>query len=197
MKLVVGLGNPGARYRRTRHNVGFRIVDRLAERWNVVLDPSRGAAEVADARYASTRVVLAKPSTFMNASGEAVAKLRYAYGVEPADVVAVHDDLDLPLGRVRVRGGGGAGGHRGVLSLIAELGAEFARVRIGIGRPLDDGDPVAFVLAEFTPDETPRVEEIVDRAADAVESLIRDGLERTMGTFNRVPSTLAIGGIVR
>src|SRR3990172_8736473 len=139
MKLVVGLGNPGARYRRTRHNVGFMVVDRLAARWNIAVAGRRYEAEFGIGEVGGTRTVLAKPQTFMNASGTAVAKLRRTYRVAPAGIFVIHDDLDLSLGRLRIRGGGSAGGHQGVVSLIAALGAEFVRVRVGIGRPSGDG----------------------------------------------------------
>jgi len=184
MKLVVGLGNPGARYRKTRHNVGFMVIDRLAARWGIALGGRRHAAELGAGAVTGVRSVLAKPQTFMNASGEAVAKLRRAYRLEPAAIVAVYDDLDLAVGRVRVRGGGGAGGHRGVASLIAAIGGNFVRVRVGIGRPAGGVDPVEFVLEPFTAAERPLIEGAVERAADSVESLLRDGLERTMNVFN-------------
>ena len=185
MKLVVGLGNPGARYRKTRHNVGFMVVDRLAVRWGIALGGRRHETELGVGTVAGVRTVLAKPQTFMNASGEAVAKLRRAYRLEPAAIIAVYDDLDLVVGRVRVRGSGGAGGHRGVASLIAAIGASFARVRVGIGRPAGGVDPVEFVLESFTPAERPLIEGAVECAAESVESLLRDGLERTMNVFNR------------
>jgi PTH1 family peptidyl-tRNA hydrolase len=184
MKLLVGLGHPGARYRATRHNVGFRVVERLAERWQIGLGGRRHESEIGVGEMAGTRAVLVKPCTFMNASGEAVAKVRRAYRVLPGNVIAIYDDLDLALGRVRIRGGGGAGGHRGVASLIAVLGREFPRVRIGIGRPPGDRDPVDFVLERFTPEERSAVEGAIERAADGVESLLRDGLERAMNLTN-------------
>jgi PTH1 family peptidyl-tRNA hydrolase len=188
MKLVVGLGNPGARYRTTRHNVGFMVIDRLAARWRVSLGGRRYSAESGVGTVAGMRTVLAKPQTFMNASGEAVAKLRRAYRLETAAIVAVYDDLDLTVGQVRVRGSGGAGGHRGVVSLIAAIGGGFARVRVGIGRPDAGGDPVEFVLEPFTPDERPVIEAAAERAADGVESWLRDGLEVTMNLFNYRPA---------
>ncbi len=184
MKLVIGLGNPGARYRGTRHNVGFRVVERLGERWEIAFSGRRHDAEVGVGEVAGARTVLAMPRTFMNASGESVVKLRRAYRVVPAGIIAVYDDLDLPLGRVRIRGGGRAGGHRGVASLIEVLGAEFARVRVGIGRPPGDRDPIDFVLERFAPAERAVVEGAVERAADGVEALLRDGLERAMSLFN-------------
>jgi len=185
MKLVVGLGNPGARYRRTRHNIGFVVVDRLAARWNVTMGGRRHAAETGVGTFAGVRTVLAKPQTFVNASGEAVAKLRRAYRVDSASIVAVYDDLDLPLGRVRVRASGSAGGHRGMLSLIEAMGTAFPRVRIGIGRPPGGADPIEYVLEPFTPAEEPIIDAAIERAADGVESLLRDGIERTMSAFNR------------
>lgn len=185
MRLVVGLGNPGARYRHTRHNVGFLVVDRLAARWNVTLAGRRHQAETGLGTVAETRVVLAKPVTFMNLSGEAVGKLRRAHRLAPPAIIAVYDDLDLPLGQVRVRGEGGAGGHNGVASLIATLGRGFPRVRVGIGRPPPGVDPVEYVLEPFAAAERPLVEAAVERAADGVESLLREGVERTMNTFNR------------
>lgn len=184
MKLVVGLGNPGARYRSTRHNVGFMVVERLARRWGIDLGGRRHGAEIGVGEVAGARAVLAKPHTFMNASGDSIVKLRRAYRVEPGDVVAIHDDLDLAVGRVRIRGGGGAGGHRGVASLIAALGSEFPRVRVGIGRPPGGEDPVDFVLERFEPGERAAVDAAIERAADGVESLLRDGLVRAMNAFN-------------
>jgi len=185
MKLVVGLGNPGSRYRLTRHNLGFMVVDALADRWHVSVGGKRHNAELGTGAFASERVLLAKPQTFMNASGEAVSKLRRLYRLDPSDVLAVYDDLDLPLGRVRLRGEGGAGGHNGVASLIAVLGKGFPRLRIGIGRPPGGADPVEFVLEPFTPAESESVRSAVTRAADGVESWLQDGLERTMNSLNR------------
>ena len=185
MKLVVGLGNPGSRYRLTRHNLGFMVVDALADRWRVSVGGKRHNAELGTAAFASERVLLAKPQTYMNASGEAVAKLRRLYRLDPIDILAVYDDLDLPLGRVRLRGDGGAGGHNGVASLIAVLGKGFPRLRIGIGRPPGGADPVEFVLEPFTSAESDAVQTAVVRAADGVESWLEDGLERTMNLLNR------------
>lgn len=189
MKLVVGLGNPGSRYRLTRHNLGFMVVDALAERWHVTVGGKRHGAELGTAQFASERVLLAKPQTYMNVSGEAVAKLRRLHRLDPNDVLAVYDDLDLPLGRVRLRGEGGAGGHNGVASLIGVLGKGFPRLRIGIGRPPGGADPVEFVLESFTAAETTIVDDAVHRAAEGVESWLQDGLERTMNSLNRRDAT--------
>jgi peptidyl-tRNA hydrolase, PTH1 family len=185
MKLVVGLGNPGTRYRLTRHNLGFMVVDTLAERWHVTVGGKRHGAELGSAQFASQRVLLAKPQTYMNASGDAVAKLRRLHRLDPSDVLAVYDDLDLPLGRVRLRGEGGAGGHNGVASLIGVLGKGFPRLRIGIGRPPGGADPVQFVLESFSSAETDVIEAAVVRAADGVEAWLQDGVERAMNSLNR------------
>lgn len=188
MRLVVGLGNPGSRYRLTRHNLGFMVVDLLADRWRTALGGKRHEAELGVGEYAGERVVLAKPQTFMNASGESVAKLRRLYRLDPRDILAVYDDLDLPFGKMRVRGDGGAGGHNGVASLISVLGKGFPRLRIGIGRPPGGADPVGYVLEPFTPDEAGQLGDVVQRAAESVESWLEVGLEATMNVANRRPT---------
>jgi PTH1 family peptidyl-tRNA hydrolase len=188
MKLVVGLGNPGSRYRHTRHNLGFMVVDALAERWNVSVGGRRLETELGSGTFAGERVVLAKPQTFMNASGEAVGKLRRLHKLEPPEILAVYDDLDLPVGRVRLRADGGAGGHNGMASLISVLGKGFPRLRIGIGRPPGGADPVGFVLEPFTETEVPIVRDALAHAVDGVESWLEHGVEQTMNRLNRKPS---------
>lgn len=185
MKLIVGLGNPGARYRMTRHNLGFMVVDVLADRWRISVGGRRHEAEIGTGEIASVRTVLAKPQTFMNASGESVAKLRRLHRLDPSDILAIYDDLDLPLGRIRLRADGGAGGHNGVASLISVLGKGFPRLRIGIGRPPGGADPVGYVLEPFEPSERPIVQEAIERAADGAESWLAQGLEPTMNVLNR------------
>lgn len=185
MKLIVGLGNPGSRYRTTRHNLGFMVVDALAERWRISVGGKRHDAELGSGEIASVRAVIAKPQTFMNASGESVAKLRRLHRLDPADILAVYDDLDLPLGRIRLRADGGAGGHNGVASLISVLGKGFPRLRVGIGRPPGGADPVGYVLEPFDASERSIVEETIGRAADGAESWLAQGLEPTMNVVNR------------
>ena len=185
MRLVVGLGNPGTRYRDTRHNLGFMVVDELAERWRFSVGGKRLHAEMGTGQIAAERVVLAKPQTYMNASGDAVAKIRRLHRLDPPEILAVYDDLDLPVGRVRLKGDGGAGGHNGMASLIAVLGKGFPRLRIGIGRPPGGADPVEYVLERFTTSEAPVIREAVLRAADGVESWLAHGVERTMNSLNR------------
>lgn len=183
MRLVVGLGNPGRRYRGTRHNVGFEVVERLARRWGARFR-AEGLAEVAEGRFAGTPVLLAKPLTYMNRSGDAVGEIASRWRLSPSQVVVVYDDMDLPVGSVRVRVRGSAGGHHGMASVIEALGtAEVARVRVGIGRP--QSDAVDHVLSRFEPEEEPKVEEAVERAADAVETLLREGASAAMERFNR------------
>ena len=187
MKAVVGLGNPGASYARTRHNVGFWVVDELAARHGLRFARRSYKAEVAEGRIADEDVMLLKPQTFMNASGEAVGRARRDLGLEPGEIVVVYDDLDLPVGRIRVRAAAGAGGHHGVESVIEVLGSkEFPRVRIGIGRP-GDGDAVDYVLAPPAPDEREALDASIERAADAVEAVLAEGVARAMSRFNGAP----------
>jgi peptidyl-tRNA hydrolase, PTH1 family len=188
MKLVVGLGNPGSRYRHTRHNLGFMVVDALADRWGVSVGGRRHECELGTGDFAGDRVLLAKPQTYMNASGEAVGKLRRLHRLEPPEILAVYDDLDLAVGRVRLRGEGGAGGHNGVASLITVLGKGFPRLRIGIGRPPGGADPVGFVLEPFSEPEGPVVREALAQAVEGVESWLENGIEWTMNKLNRKPS---------
>jgi peptidyl-tRNA hydrolase, PTH1 family len=183
--LVVGLGNPGRRYARTRHNVGFRVVDRLAARWGVSVEREVHRALVGEVRRSDQRIMLVKPQTFMNASGEAAASLQRFYRVGAGEVIAVHDDVDLEVGRVRVRRGGRGGGNRGVDSLITTLGDGFVRVKVGVGRP--PAGPVAadYVLAVPAPEEAARLERAEGLAADAVELVLSDGLDRAMNRINQ------------
>ena len=185
MKLVVGLGNPGSRYRLTRHNLGFMVVDALAERWRISVGGKRHEAELGTGDIGTVRTVLAKPQTFMNASGESVAKLRRLHRLDPSDILAIYDDLDLPLGRIRLRADGSAGGHNGVASLIGVLGKGFPRLRIGIGRPPGGADPVGYVLEPFEASERTTVQDAIERAADGVESWLAQGLTPTMNVVNR------------
>ena len=186
MWVVVGLGNPGRRYRATRHNVGFRVVDRLAARWDVAVEREAHRALVGEARRAGERVLLVKPQTWMNESGEALASLARFYRVDPARVIAVHDDVDLEPGRVRIRRGGRAGGNRGVESLMAALGDPgFLRVKIGVGRPPAGPVPPSWVLSVPPAEELAALAAAEERAADAVELLVTDGPDRAMNRINQ------------
>jgi PTH1 family peptidyl-tRNA hydrolase len=188
--LVVGLGNPGPEYARTRHSVGFAVVDRLAGARRVRLGPGRYRTERAWSDLAGVPILLVKPQAFMNLSGPPVAAWLERLELPPARLVVIHDDLDLPLGRLRVSARAGPGGHRGVASIQAELGTQaFPRVRVGIGRPREGQDASDRVLEAFAPEELSVVEVVIDRAAEAVRVLITDGLASAMNRYNvREPS---------
>jgi PTH1 family peptidyl-tRNA hydrolase len=192
-RVVVGLGNPGPGYARHRHNLGFMVVDRFAERHGLRFGRGQGNALVAVGTYAGDPIVLAKPQSFMNLSGAPVRAVLRKYGRGPADLTVVYDDLDLPLGRVRIRKGGGHGGHNGMRDLLATLDSgDFARVRIGIGRPPSGDDVVDHVLRPFTPDERPVIERAVDDAVAALEAILSIGLDNAMNQFNRDPRAVPV-----
>jgi len=187
MRVVIGLGNPGLEYRKTRHNVGFWVVDRLAERWGIQLSRKTFLSQTGEAFWRGEKIILVQPQTYMNRSGEAAIRVRDFYHLGLPDFVVVHDDLDLSLGRIRIKRGGGGGGNRGVISLIAELGGkDFPRVKIGVGRPPGRQDPADFLLQPFTPLEEASILPAVERAAEAVEVLLSDGLEKAMAVFNGI-----------
>ncbi|OBI94877.1 aminoacyl-tRNA hydrolase [Mycobacterium asiaticum] len=177
--LVVGLGNPGETYARTRHNLGFMVADVLAARLGAKFKAhKRSGAEIVTGRLGGRSVVLAKPRCYMNESGRQVGPLAKFYSVPPADIIVVHDELDLEFARIRLKLGGGEGGHNGVRSVASALGTkDFQRVRIGIGRPPGRKDPAAFVLEAFTAAERAEVPTICEQAADATELLLELGLE--------------------
>lgn len=182
MKAIVGLGNPGREYAGTRHNIGFDVVDEVARRWNVQLRPWKSVADVV---VVSTRgAVLVEPQTFMNLSGDAVSRLSAFHKLTPEDVLVVVDEVQLPVGRLRARRSGSAGGHNGLKSVIQHLGTEFPRLRIGIGRGDPKLDLADHVLSRFARDERDSVADAVNRAADAVELFVEDGLEAVMSRFN-------------
>lgn len=186
MKLVLGLGNPGKEYQRTRHNLGFLVVDRVASEKKIAITKKKYRSLVGDWQEGGEKILLVKPQTFMNRSGDAVRDLIRYLPVELKNLVVIHDDLDLPFGRIRIRDRGGAAGHRGVLSILAALGGEeFLRVRVGIGRPPPGVDPTDYVLRGFNPEEAALLEAVVSRAADAVQCLLAEGFHRAMGKFNR------------
>lgn len=179
MRLVVGLGNPGPRYAGTRHNAGFLVLDELARRHAVTFRSGRDGEE---ARLGGVRLL--KPGTFMNLSGTAVQAAATRGGVRPEEMVVVHDDLDLPLGRLRVRVGGGAGGQKGVRDIIDRLGPDFARLKVGIGRPPPRWTVEHWVLSRFAPDEAELLARTIDAAADGLETLLRDGPDAAATRIN-------------
>lgn len=187
MYLVVGLGNPGPEYSRTRHNMGFRAVDVLASRAGAVVSKPLFKSFTGRATLSGKSVVLAKPQTFMNLSGNAVVALMNWFKIPLSGLVVIYDDVDLPPGKIRVRARGGHGGHRGMESIIERLGAgDFPRVRIGIGRPPDPGYEVAdWVLGRLTEDEEGMAVPALERAAEAVITLVASGAQEAMNRFNR------------
>lgn len=187
MKLVVGLGNPGPDYANTRHNVGFRIVECLAARCGIGLDRERFGGRFGSGRWQGIELALLEPQTYMNRSGSAAAAAVAGLPVtDPAqDLLVAFDDVDLPLGQVRLRAGGGAGGHRGLTDVIAQLGTRaIPRLRFGVGRPPPGVSTTDHVLAPFTPDEEAVLPPAVARAAQALEAALRDGLDRAMTQYN-------------
>lgn len=186
--LVVGLGNPGREYAQTRHNIGFMLIDRLAVRLNAQGMKLQSKAIVLTAQYEGRKLLLAKPQTYMNLSGQAVQGLVRFYKLPLEHVLVAHDDLDLPFGTLRMRPGGGAGGQKGVQSIITQLGTpHFPRLRLGIDRPPGRMDAADYVLQEFSQQELLAVSEILDRAADAVLTWVKEGLNAAMNKFNAAP----------
>ena len=182
--LIVGLGNPGREYERSRHNLGFMVVDELARRHAGRVTDRAAKSLTGRIRLGEFEVILAKPQTMMNLSGEALKAMRGKYAVALERTIVVHDELDLPFGRLRVRAGGSSAGNHGLDSIIAALGTrDFARIRIGIGKP--PGDGADHVLSPFTESERSQLAEVVKRGADAVETAVQLGLERAMTDFNR------------
>lgn len=193
IELIVGLGNPGATYAGNRHNVGYWTVNRLAKRLSVDVDRHTKVASVGEGRHRGMRLVLAKPRTYMNESGHAIRELLNRYRLQPRQMLLIYDDLDLPVARVRVRERGGAGGQKGMKSILDAAGTqEFPRIRIGIGRPLYNGEPSwdpevvsRWVLGNPPPEQKKLLEAAAERAVDAALCCLDDGLAEAMNRFNR------------
>lgn len=185
MKLVVGLGNPGSKYEDTRHNVGFAVVDELARRWSYEKARRRFNGLLADGLIRGERVLLLEPTTFMNLSGVSVREASTFYKIGQGDLLVVGDDMALPLGRLRLRARGSAGGHNGLASIVQELGGEdWGRLRVGIGQVAGER-MVGHVLGAFGPEEQPIIKQAIATAADAVECWIAEGIDSAMTKFNR------------
>lgn len=185
--LVIGLGNHGGSYAHTRHNTGWMVLDELERRGRFARERKEGPSKVTEGSVDGFDMILARPQTYMNLSGRAGVHLVSRFSVDPADVIVVHDDLDLPLGRIRLRRNGSPGGQKGVKSLADSLRfKDFIRVRVGISRPPEDMDPVDYVLRRFSPDERAVLDRVLPRAADAVVAIVRDGLDKAASTFNAV-----------
>jgi peptidyl-tRNA hydrolase, PTH1 family len=184
VKLIVGLGNPGAQYKGTRHNIGFAVIDEIARRAAIGFESAPAEAVIAKWRRPEGGALLAKPLTFMNLSGQAVGELARYFKVDVPDLLIVVDEVQLPLGRLRARARGSAGGHNGLKSVIAHLGDDFSRLRIGVGRGEQQRDLADHVLSRFEKEEAAEVERMTARAADAAEMFITSGIEAVMNAFN-------------
>jgi len=186
VKLIVGLGNPGPEYRDSRHNAGFMVLDEIARRHNLTwaMAPAQLPDALVAKKFGAEPVLLSKPLTFMNRSGDAVAALSRYYDVEPVDLLVVVDDIDIPFGRLRTRASGSAGTHNGLRSVVERLGTQFPRLRVGVGRGDARRDLADHVLAKFEPAEREQLESIITRAADAAEMFAAEGIVKVMNTYN-------------
>ena len=184
MKAIVGLGNPGPQYKGTRHNVGFEVIDEVARRAGMTFESAPADALIAKWRRPDEAMLLVKPLTFMNLSGQAVGELSRYFKIDVADLMVIVDEVHLPLGKLRARQRGSAGGHNGLKSIIAHLGDEFARLRVGVGRGADQRNLADHVLSRFERDEAAEVERMTARAADAAEMFIASGIGAVMNAFN-------------
>ena len=193
MKLIVGLGNPGRGYANNRHNAGFMCLNHFARTQGIRFNKKQSGARIGSGEIAGTIVVLAKPQTYMNLSGESVSRLVRRFDINLDDLVVIHDDLDLPLGKIRIRQGGGSGGHKGVESIISSLGSQdFVRLRLGIGRPMaiegsgeiSDADIIAYVLSDFTPDQKQIIATVIPRVSEAIYCLLTQGLTAARNQYN-------------
>ncbi|HZJ84503.1 MAG TPA: aminoacyl-tRNA hydrolase [Syntrophomonadaceae bacterium] len=183
MKIIVGLGNPGRKYNQTRHNLGFMVVEELARRYQVEKEESRYDAIIGHIRIDQQKILLVKPLTYMNLSGRAVQPLVRFYKLDLQELLVIYDDMDLEVGKLRVRKSGGTGGHKGITSITNSLSSqEFPRIRVGIGRPKID--TINWVLGKFSPDEKPYIDEMVIKAADAIECWVKYGIEKAMNEYN-------------
>lgn len=193
MKLIIGLGNPGRGYANSLHNVGFMCLNHFARTHSIRLDKKQAKARTGSGEVAGNEVILARPQTYMNRSGQAVSRLVRKFNISLDDLLVIHDDLDLPLGKIRIRPGGGAAGHKGVESIITELGSQdFPRLRVGIGRPLategsagtTDADIISYVLSDFTPEEKQIITRVIPRVSEAILCLLTEGLTAAMNRYN-------------
>jgi PTH1 family peptidyl-tRNA hydrolase len=190
--LIIGLGNPGPEYAGNRHNAGRMVAELLASRMGAPFRRHRSRADVAEGTLAGVPATIGIPRSYMNLSGGAVAALRDFYKIPSSRIVVIHDELDLPFGEIRLKSGGGAGGHNGLRSVTAAVGSpDYFRVRFGIGRPPGRMDPAAFVLRDFTAEQRKELPLLLDRCADAVEALLRDGLEPAQNAFHAPPDNRA------
>jgi len=188
MKIIIGLGNPGRSYTNNRHNIGFICLNHFARSQGIRFDQKQGRARIGKGRVAGKETVLAKPQTYMNSSGESVSRLVKRFNISLDELIIIHDDLDLPLGKIRLSYGSSSGGHKGIESTITELGSQdFIRLRVGIGRPAgaSEDEIIAYVLSDFTPEQRKAIAPVIPRVTEALLCLLTEGLEAAMNKFNR------------
>ena len=189
MWLIIGLGNPGRKYLYARHNIGFRVIDWLSRELSIPLNRKKFFAKWEKGYWEKKVVILAKPQTFMNLSGEAVAGLQRFYHIDLEHLIIIYDDLDLMFGNIKIREKGGAGGHNGLKSIISHVGGtQFVRIRFGIGRPDQKGDEIKYVLEPFDKDQKKLLAQQIDQAGQAVKTILSEGTEHAMNRFNRKKS---------
>jgi len=193
LNLIIGLGNPGKAYAHNRHNIGFRCINHMDRLHSISMKQHQCRSQVGTGEIAGVEVLLAKPKTFVNLSGEAVGRLMRKYNIATDNLIVIYDDLDLPLGKLRLRPGGSAGGHKGINSIISALGSKvFCRIKVGIGRPTkedgtlvtDEGNIVGYVLSDFTPQEEAIIKPAIARIAEAIKCIITEGITAAMNKFN-------------
>lgn len=190
MYLIVGLGNPGKQYEKTRHNIGFMAIDYLANTWNIPVKKIRHRALLGEGTVFGEKVLLVKPSTFMNASGESVGDIVRYYDIAPSDVIVIHDDIALPAGRLRIRQNGSDGGHNGIKNILYHLGTDaFCRIKIGAGAPIGKGDMVSHVLGTFSHDDGVRVTACIRKTDSIIETIMKSGAGEAMNRFNSFGKT--------
>lgn len=183
-KLIVGLGNPGRQYARNRHNIGFMVIDSFAQKYEIGISRKKHKAFFGTGRVGDRTVILAKPQTFMNLSGDSVGRLSDFYDIHPSDILVIYDEIDLPLGTLRIREKGGSGGHNGMKSVISRVGQDFPRLRLGVDRPPGRMEPSSYVLRDFRDDELIIVDQMIAKALEAIELIFSDGLDLAMTRFN-------------
>ena len=193
MSLIVGLGNPGRGYANNRHNAGFVCLNHFARSQGIRFDKKQSKARIGSGEIAGSEVVVAKPQTYMNRSGQSVSLLVKKFKVSLDNLIVIHDDLDLPLSKIRIRQGGGSGGHKGIGSIITELGSQdFIRIRVGVGRPVknegptefNEGEVINYVLSDFTPDEKQTITQVIPTVSEAILCLLTEGLVAAMNRYN-------------
>jgi len=188
MKLIVGLGNPGRKYEGTKHNVGFEVIDKLASSYNISVTKVKHKGLIGEGNICGEKVLLLKPQTFMNLSGESVKEVLTFYKLKNEDIIVIYDDTSLPVGATRIREKGSAGGHNGIKNIIAHLGTDvFLRIKVGVGEKPDGWDLADYVLSKFSKDDAPLIESGKDRAVLALELILKEGVAKAMNETNSVP----------